>query len=1211
MAGPGTVDFSLIEPHKENILPLSTGRSARALVTALSGTPDEHQSERDAFETELLTASDLDDPLDVWTRYVHWTLNTYPAGNSSQSQLLPLLERATRAFLHDSHYRNDPRYVKFWVLYIQKFSDAPREHFAYLARNDIGQRLALFYEEFAAWLESVGRRGQAREVYQMGVENGARPRERLVRKFEEFLHRCEANPVTEDEPRSPALPAVRPALAAKALPFGGGPEGGAYPDPQAQTSAAPTGPKPKREKMAIFSDADNGAQPEPVLRPGTGGWDNIGTLEHRRKENIMEPTPWAGQVLKQQGGGGGKAIGGDKLAIFRDIDQPPHPPAAAALGAPAFPNARYIYPNPSNPSLEYSFEELRAMQRNLLNIDWAARRRQEAQFKPPQKQPNKRPSPNPVFRDDISTTPPRAQTIAIAAKLHSPSPGRGKLKKRSRMMQGGEPTMTLHTRAATDEIYELLNQPIDQPNRDLDADPQDEGDGESDFFDDDSTTNTDAGGRAGFGSDSDSDSGEEDGVSQEEEEEDEEDDAGSDWSGENKIKYEEETVGLTDDTFFRNFNATLAGEEDEDEGSDDAGNNLQTEEPDLPPATMQPLSRKLFGDENHSGGGSAGGRRPFMTPIVERTEVSLPPTTARRRAAEKAQVAKTPSRPRGGERERRKREFEKVLSSPFMEIVRGQGGSGGIGESTIGELGSGVGGSEEDSDFFLPPPRKLGMIKSPPQKVGSPGDGDKENAAASKKAGLKKPLAPSSSAAIPPKADIAHKGGPLITDTQLNPMTPEIHATILSKLTTPLSAYEGYYEYPLSMKSKAAEIRKSLKSPSAKASGGSSGGGFVEVVFPGKPGARGRPAMGHTKYVFTRQIGEGAFAPVYLVENIDIASAGKKEEDGNDEMEAQFADLALVTETRHLNRTFTEAIKIETDPPSAWEFYIMRQAHRRLGLTRASESILLAHECHVYPAEASFLILPYLSQGTVLDLVNLSNRDLSQQGKPSGGLDEILVMFLTVEILRTMEGLHAKGLIHGDLKADNCLIRFLPLDTGEEWEPRYRRDGGGGWKKKGITLIDFGRGVDMKVFPPNVQFVADWKPDDVVDCVEVREMRPWSYQIDYHGCAGIIHNILFGRYLEIVGEKGAGVGAGMGGKSWRVKEPFKRYWQGDLWARCFDVLLNPAKFVAEEESARLPVLKAIRGVREEMEGWLEGNSEKGVGLRNVIRRLEGVVRGRK
>jgi len=781
-------------------------------------------------------------------------------------------------------------------------------------------------------------------------------------------------------------------------------------------------------------------------------------------------------------------------------------------------------------------------------------------------------------------------------------------------MQRGEPTMTLHTRAATDEIYELLNQPIDQPNRDLDAEPQGEGDGESDFFDD-LTTNTDAGGQAGAGSDSNSDSREE-GASQGEDE----GDAGSDWSGDNnKLNYEEETFGLADDTYFQKFNANLA-DEDEDVDSVEAGNN-RTEEPDLPFATTQPLSRKLFGDENHSGSGSAGRKKRYMTPIVERTEVSLPPTTARRRAAEKAQAAKTPSRPRGGEKGGRERGLEKLLSSPFMEIAPEQGGSG---AGTVPEFESGEGGSGEDSDFCLPPPRKLGGpggLKSPPPlqppKAGSPLDkenADKGNAAASKKAPLRtgtgtKKLAPSTAASVPLKADISHKGGPLITDTQLNPMTPEIHATILSKLTTPLSAYEGYYEYQPNTKSKATEIRKSLKPPSAKASGGG-GDRSVEVVFPGKPGVKGRPAMGQTKYIFTRQIGEGAFAPVYLVENGDVSAAVAAKENDED-VESKFTNLALVPGFHHLNRSPTEAIKIETEPPSAWEFYIMRQAHRRLGVSRASESILQALECHMYPTEASFLVLPYLSQGTVLDLVNLSNRDLSQQGKPSGGVDEILAMFLTIEILRTMEGLHSKGIIHGDLKADNCLVRFSPLDPGEEWESRYRRDGSGGWKRKGITLIDFGRGVDMKIFPPHIQFIADWKPDDAVDCIEVREMRPWTYQIDYHGCAGIIHNLLFGRYLEIIAEKGAGVGSGMGGKCWRVKEGFKRYWQGDVWARCFDVLLNPGKFAAEEEGGRLPVLKAVRVVREEMEGWLEANSERGVGLRNLIRRLEGIVKGRK
>lgn len=331
MADP--ISFDLIEPHKENILPLSHGRSARALAASLNppnstgstpqSTRDAHASTRAAYESELLTSYELDDPLEVWVRYVTWTIETYPSGHTSSSGLLPLLERATKAFIHEPHYKNDPRYLKFWIYYIQQFSDAPREHFAYLARNDIGQRLALFFEEFAGLLETQGRWKQAREIYQLGIENNARPVERLLRKYDEFVRRMEVAERRVDEPSSPALPPVRPALAAKTLPFSEGSGGaGGFPDPQAQAHAQATaggGRQIKREKMAIFADQDgSGQSAAAALGPGTGGWDSIGTLEHRRKENIMEPRPWAGEVMKQAGGGG-RAVGGEKLSIFRDV----------------------------------------------------------------------------------------------------------------------------------------------------------------------------------------------------------------------------------------------------------------------------------------------------------------------------------------------------------------------------------------------------------------------------------------------------------------------------------------------------------------------------------------------------------------------------------------------------------------------------------------------------------------------------------------------------------------------------------------------------------------------------------------------------------------------------------------------------------------------------------------------------------------------------
>jgi len=228
------INFDLIETHKENIQSLPGGRSARQLVSILSPMPsgktsspptlDETKTLNDAirqeYELELQSIAESDDPLDIYDRYVKWTLNAYPSAQATaQSKLLPLLERATKAFLSSAHYKNDPRYLKLWLHYIRFFSDSPRETFAFLARHHIGEGLGLFYEEFAAWLEGAERWTQAEEVYKLGIEREARPAERLLRKYTQFQKRFESRPQNADGPSSPALPTMRPALAAKIDPL--------------------------------------------------------------------------------------------------------------------------------------------------------------------------------------------------------------------------------------------------------------------------------------------------------------------------------------------------------------------------------------------------------------------------------------------------------------------------------------------------------------------------------------------------------------------------------------------------------------------------------------------------------------------------------------------------------------------------------------------------------------------------------------------------------------------------------------------------------------------------------------------------------------------------------------------------------------------------------------------------------------------------------
>jgi len=310
------IDFEVIETHKENIQALPSGRSAKALARILSPvgapvqTPDSHAAARAVFEREMSSIDESDDPLDIFDRYVKWTLETYPSAQSTpSSQLLPLLERATKSFIKDDQYKNDPRYLKLWLHYIRFFSDAPRETFAYLARHGIGEKLALYYEEFAAWLETNGRYAQAEEIYMMGAELGARPAERLMRKFGEFHKRASTRTQASNGPSSPALPVVRAALVAKVDPFAAA--SSTTPDPQAVSrNAATTSKKPK---MQIFSD--DGASTAPVISKGERGWDNIGDIKERKKENTVTAQPWSGQTM---GMGTRQNVGMPKMPIFKD-----------------------------------------------------------------------------------------------------------------------------------------------------------------------------------------------------------------------------------------------------------------------------------------------------------------------------------------------------------------------------------------------------------------------------------------------------------------------------------------------------------------------------------------------------------------------------------------------------------------------------------------------------------------------------------------------------------------------------------------------------------------------------------------------------------------------------------------------------------------------------------------------------------------------------
>ena len=1247
MAADDLIDFEIIETQKENIQSLPSGRSAKALAqlytpplssgTASCPLPSQTQnlnnSIRQEYEKELLAIDDSDDPLDIYDRYVKWTLDAYPsAQNTPQSQLCSLLERATKAFQSSTHYKNDPRYLKLWLHYIRFFSDSPRETFAYLARHNIGDGLALFYEEFAAWLESAGRWTQAEEVYQMGIDREARPTERLIRKYGEFQHRFESRPRDSAEPLSPALPAVRPALAAKIDPFSH-----AHPsptDPQAQTRTRASGPtsKPGKQKLAIFSDANE--PPQPGSSGSSKGWESIGNLADRRKENTTEARPWAGETLKV----GKKNTGVPKMMIFKDevsLSTPvspfsiftviglicwplrffvfqtasishneqsnPHPlrdqqqsvnPKTGRLEV-VFVDLAAVYPDLDDPlSVEFSFEELRAKHRGWMERNWASSQKAPkstpADHKddnvvsvedPPntcvvsQKAPRETvktvtvPLKEANDENDENALPSQAEidkakmarkarreeranrtrkikvmevreirgetqtsmsiptscgskllTVKVQTNLDSPTGPKIKRKK-----NGGEATMTLHTKEAMEDIYEIFNQPL-KPAEEQSA----ESDSGVDTSDDDDDY-TSAGESTGTGriSCQTSEFGDETTAADftlkttidDEEADDTDVRSVSAWSDFTEIKPNDHKNNDVEDDTRQTYAET--SDQDVQEAVEDlvtpTSPNAQKDTIPTRYVPIPPQHCEVPTRPYRDPIQAANNRLPFMTPIVEKTESSIGLATAR---SQKDYFAiKTPSRSNGTPAILE--DDGEPWSSPFHDAL----------EQAI------------DASGKIAQPSLVESQK--PLKTNTD---------------VKEPV---------PK-------GPIIKDAQCNPVDEAIREIILSQIQPPLSSYEGFSADLSRVFNKGAEVRKFTKAVS-KMSKNVNEKTVTNLFVP--------PTLmfeaSDRQYSVKRELGKGAFAPVYLVEGTITDQAERSVQMGQGEFGRRRQKL--------------EAIKME-DPPSAWEFYIMRQAKRRLGVSRASDSIIHAFEMHLFKDEG-FLVEEYRDQGTLLDLVNISRAEGSV-------MDEQIAMFFTIELFRTVESLHAKGLIHGDLKADNILVRFESLDGC--WSSHYERDGRDGWAAKGISLIDFGRGIDMKVFKPDVQFIADWKTTEA-DCAEMRELRPWTYQIDYHGLAGIVHNLLFGKYIETVADRGATLGAGAT-KTYRIRESLKRYWQTDIWKEVFDLLLNPLMHLEPEDGQKLPVLRGMKAVRDRMETYLEENCEKGVGLKALIRRMEEAVK---
>ncbi|KAG9073167.1 hypothetical protein KI688_000954 [Linnemannia hyalina] len=370
------VDIDAIELEKENIQPLRQGRSAQTLARLFTTQHDDRAQQQAVmhgrFQAELAHIDDLDDPMDVYSRYVKWMIENYPqsAGQGNDSQLSPVLERALTDFKDDERYRNDPRFVKLLIIYSEKISNTI-ELFNYMEANGIGSEIAMYYEEFADFLESREEFDRAREVFVTGINRRARPLGRLKKQYEDFERRAQ---VYKDEleleavasARSTSVPPQQHPQDHSAASSSGGESQrrvlgvkvsgtqSIHPNASAQghvslgqerststtnsgtRSTGSSGPSRPNAKLQVYTDQPAQSSVSTKLKATSKSftsqastpWRDFGAEQVRRKENTREVTSWKGATLSSEDTVPRRLL--PKLDVYRDPEEALPPPTETA-----------------------------------------------------------------------------------------------------------------------------------------------------------------------------------------------------------------------------------------------------------------------------------------------------------------------------------------------------------------------------------------------------------------------------------------------------------------------------------------------------------------------------------------------------------------------------------------------------------------------------------------------------------------------------------------------------------------------------------------------------------------------------------------------------------------------------------------------------------------------------------------------------------------
>ena len=128
-----------------------------------------------------------------------------------------------------------------------------------------------------------------------------------------------------------------------------------------------------------------------------------------------------------------------------------------------------------------------------------------------------------------------------------------------------------------------------------------------------------------------------------------------------------------------------------------------------------------------------------------------------------------------------------------------------------------------------------------------------------------------------------------------------------------------------------------------------------------------------------------------------------------------------------------------------------------------------------------------------------------------GQLDEMVVSYYTLQILTILDSIHSAGIVHGDIRIGNFMVRSLSESFND-----FDVTGEQGWTNFALCLKDWSASINLSAFPVGQKFQIEpnLESTESGECWEFRNGKEWTFEPDWYGACGIIHILAFGDLLE-------------------------------------------------------------------------------------------------